>query len=81
MQLINVKMITHPMNWLTLFLMVVIAAAIGHTLLTYLGMQPAGPKRVSAWTAVPAGVSPGQAASGAIDPQTAPISPFASPMY
>ena len=72
--MINWKMMSHPMNWITFALMVVIGGAIIHTLLTYLGYEPAtrGSAK-SAYTDQPAGVSPGQVASGAIDPQYAPI--------
>jgi hypothetical protein len=72
MDLINWKMISHPLNWITFFLMVVIAAAIGHTLLTYLGHEPATEASAAAgssWSSVPAGQSPGQESSGAISPQ------------
>ena len=69
MQVVNWKMAQHPMNWLTFMLMVIIAGSIGHLVLSYLGVEPNTPKRNSAYDAMPAGQSPGQAASGAIDPQ------------
>jgi hypothetical protein len=73
--MINWKMMSHPLNWVTFVLMVVIAGAIGHMLLTYFGFEPAtaGTAKKSAWASQPAGLSPGQVASGAIDPQYAPI--------
>ena len=37
---INYKLIAHPLNWITIILMLVIAGAIGHTLLSYLGHEP-----------------------------------------
>jgi hypothetical protein len=74
MQVINWKMISHPMNWLTLLLMVIIAGAIGHLFLTYLGIEPdtSGNKKL-AFSQMPAGQSPGEAAAGAITPQYADI--------
>jgi hypothetical protein len=69
MQIINWKMASHPMNWLTFFLMVLIAGSIGHLLLSYLGVEPNTPRQRSAYDAMPAGQSPGQVAAGAIDPQ------------
>lgn len=74
--MLNWKMLSHPMNWITFFLMVVIAGAIGHQLMTFLGFEPANagtPKKL-AFSDQPAGLSPGQVASGAIDPQYAPLS-------
>ena len=38
---INVNLITHPLNWLIIFLMLVIAAIAGHELLTFFGTEPA----------------------------------------
>jgi len=37
---INFKMASHPMNWITLLLMVIIAGAIGHYVLSLLGVEP-----------------------------------------
>lgn len=37
---VNWKMISHPMNWVTILLMLIIAGAIGHTVLSYFGMEP-----------------------------------------
>lgn len=67
-QPINWRMVSHPMNWITIFLMLVIAGAIGHFLLSYLGIEP-NLKAQSSFDAMPAGQSPGEVASGAITPQ------------
>jgi hypothetical protein len=67
---VNWKLVGHPMNWITIFLMLVIAGSIGHLLLTYLGIEP-NTKETSAYDSMPAGQSPGQAATAAIDPQSA----------
>jgi hypothetical protein len=68
MNVVNWKMVSHPINWLTFMLMVVIAGAIGHYALALFGIQPARANR-SSYDEMPAGQSPGQVASGAIDPQ------------
>ena len=72
MEAVNWRMVSHPMNWITFFLMVVIAGAIGHLFLSYLGMEPAT-KATSGFAKMPAGQSPGEDASGAISPQQAQI--------
>ena len=76
MEVVNWKMISHPMNWMTFLLMVVIAGAIGHMFLTYLGIEPQTQSKKLAFSQMPAGQSPGEAAAGAISPQMADI-----PMY
>lgn len=68
MQVVNWRMVSHPMNWITFILMVIIAGSIGHLLLTYLGIEPTL-KGQSSYDAAPAGQSPGEVASGAISPQ------------
>jgi hypothetical protein len=68
MRVVNYKMISHPMNWITFLLMVIIAGSIGHLLLTYLGIEPALQAKLG-YGAMPAGQSPGEAAAGAITPQ------------
>lgn len=67
MQLLNWKMLSHPMNWITFLLMVVIAGAGLHLLLSYLGHEPA--RAGIPVNAMPAGQSPGEPAAGAITPQ------------
>lgn len=41
MQLINFKLAKQPVNWLTIALMLFIAAMGGHLLLSYFGVEPA----------------------------------------
>jgi len=72
MEAVNWKMVSHPMNWITFLLMVIIAGAIGHLFLSYLGIEPAT-KSTLAFSQMPAGQSPGEVASGAISPQAAQI--------
>jgi hypothetical protein len=40
MQLINKGLISHPINWLTIGLMLTIAAIAGHLVLQYAGLNP-----------------------------------------
>lgn len=54
---LNWKIISHPMNWATILLMVIIAGAFGHLVLTFLGYNPAT-KTSSSYTQLPAGQSP-----------------------
>lgn len=69
MQVVNFKMVSHPVNWVTILLMVLIAGAIGHLTLSLLGIEPQTADKRSSYDAMPAGQSPGQVAAGAIDPQ------------
>jgi hypothetical protein len=69
MRVLNFKMISHPMNWLTVMLMVAIAGAIGHYTLSLLGVEPTTKNKKSSYDEMPSGQSPGEVASGAIDPQ------------
>ena len=39
--MINWKLVKHPLNWLTIILMLLIAATFGHMALTYVGVEPA----------------------------------------
>jgi len=41
MQIVNWRIISHPMNWAIILMMVVIAAMGGHLLLTYFEQEPA----------------------------------------
>lgn len=41
MQVINWRMVSHPINWLVILLMLVIAAIFGHLLLSLLEQEPA----------------------------------------
>ena len=69
MQLINWKIASHPLNWATIVVMLLIAGAGAHLLMQLLGHTPDTAARASSWTEQPAGQSPGQDAAGAIDPQ------------
>ena len=42
MEVINWRLVTHPLNWVTVFLMVFIAGIAAHFILTYFGQVPAG---------------------------------------
>jgi hypothetical protein len=37
---INWKMVSHPVNWLIIFMMLVIAGIAGHLILSYFGIEP-----------------------------------------
>lgn len=54
---LNWKIISHPMNWVTILLMLIIAGAFGHMVLTLFGMNPATATS-SSYTQLPAGQSP-----------------------
>jgi hypothetical protein len=41
MRFLNVELLSHPVNWLTVFMMLVIAAIAGHELLTLAQLEPA----------------------------------------
>lgn len=41
MQIINLDIIKHPLNWLIILMMLVIVAIAGHLALTKLGIEPA----------------------------------------
>ena len=69
MEAVNWKLISHPMNWITILLMVIIAGSIGHFLLSYLGIEPHREAQSSSYDAMPAGQSPGEEATGALPPQ------------
>jgi len=43
MKLLNTRLISHPMNWITIMLMIIIAGIFGHLLLTMLEQEPARP--------------------------------------
>lgn len=68
-QPVNWKLASHPLNWLTIFLMVVIAGSIGHLLLSYIGIEPMTSK--SSYSDAPAGQTPADSSVSAIAPQSA----------
>jgi hypothetical protein len=41
MQIVNTKILFHPVNWLIILLMLTIAGIFGHLLLTLLDQEPA----------------------------------------
>lgn len=41
MQVLNLELVSHPLNWFTILLMLVIAAIAGHELLSLAGIEPA----------------------------------------
>jgi hypothetical protein len=47
MQVINWRIVSHPLNWITVFLMVFIAAIGVHFILTYFGQVPAAQQHVN----------------------------------
>lgn len=42
MQLINTRIISHPLNWAIIMLMLIIGAMAGHLLLSFFDQEPAG---------------------------------------
>lgn len=54
---LNWKIVGHPLNWVTILLMLIIAGAFGHLVLGLFGMNPAT-KESSSYTRLPAGQSP-----------------------
>lgn len=51
--MINWRLLSHPMNWLTVWLMIFIAGIFGHLLLSFFDQEPA----TAVSTAMPAGLS------------------------
>jgi len=41
MQLLNTGLLKSPLNWLTVVLMILLAAIAGHLFLSYIGIEPA----------------------------------------
>lgn len=41
--MVNWELLKHPLNWLIVILMLVIAGAAGHLLLTHIGVEPTAP--------------------------------------
>lgn len=69
-KLINVKLISHPMNWVMILLMLVIAGAIGHKLLELVDVHPAtaDASGKSVYSDLPAGQVPSDDFVSAITP-------------
>jgi hypothetical protein len=41
MQIVNTDLLSHPMNWITIFMMLVLATIAGHLVLSLVKMEPA----------------------------------------
>lgn len=54
---LNWRIVSHPINWVTILLMLIIAGAFGHMALTLFGKNPAT-KDGSSYAQLPAGQSP-----------------------
>lgn len=67
-QPVNWKLASHPMNWLTILVMLIIAGAFGHLLLSYFEVEPASQ---SGYSDVSPGIVPSQGNIVAISPQSA----------
>ncbi len=68
MEPVNWKMIAHPINWIVVMLMLIIAAAIGHEILSLFGIHP----KTKLFSSTPSnGLVNGQAAVGGISQQSA----------
>ena len=67
---INWRMAAHPLNWLTVVLMLVIAGAIGAYVLKLAGLEPATTPK-SAYGSISSGQIPADPAINAINPQSA----------
>ncbi len=59
MTILNWKLISHPMNWLIILLMLAIAGIFGHLLLSVLDQEPA--TGINVLAGLPAGYSPNHA--------------------
>ena len=71
---INWNLVQHPLNWVVILLMLVIAGAIGHYALSLAGIEPAilGTKGgKNAYGRLPAGQVPADDAIAAINPASA----------
>ena len=40
MDIVNLKLLSHPMNWLTVFFMLILAGVAGHLILSWAGIEP-----------------------------------------
>jgi hypothetical protein len=74
MRIVNLRLLSHPINYVTILAMIALPAIAGHLLLVLAGQDPGSrEQKTSAWTAMPAGQAPGEERAGAISPQSAPI--------
>lgn len=67
---INKNVISHPMNWVLIFFMLLVAGLIGHETLKLLGLISPTSSLTSGFGAVSPGLKPGSV-TGAIQPQSA----------
>lgn len=74
-RIINWNLVSHPLNWVIILLMLVIAGGIGHYALSLAGIEPASPQAPtngkSAYGNIPAGQVPADDAIDAINPASA----------
>lgn len=68
---VNWELVSNPLNWVIIFLMLLIAGYFGSLFFSYLGIEPSLKGQVSSYNAVPVGQIPGQQAVDAITPQQA----------
>jgi len=66
MQVINTRLISHPMNWVIVLLMLIIAGAAGSLILAYFDIHPMS---ANTYANVSPGQEPGQPFTGGIQPQ------------
>lgn len=67
---INKNLISHPMNWVVIFFMLLLTGLIGHETLKLLGLISPTSGLNSSYGAVSPGLKPGSV-TGAIQPQSA----------
>lgn len=74
-KLINTSLISHPINWVVILLMLVIAGGIGHFALSLAGIEPSKSDSTkggkNAYGSIPAGQVPADDALAAINPASA----------
>ena len=45
MQVVNTSLLKHPLNWVIVLFMLILAAMAGHLILSYAGLEPAQPSQ------------------------------------
>jgi hypothetical protein len=74
-RLINWNLVSHPLNWVIILLMLVIAGGVGHYALSLAGIQPSksgsNTKGKNTYGSLPAGQVPADDAVSAINPASA----------
>lgn len=77
MAILNTRLMSHPLNYVTIVVMALLAGVGGHLFLSLLGIEPGGKpapgQTSSAWESMPAGQAPGEERAGAISPQSASL--------